>query len=92
MPLEQLYRDFAASQADFKAVCTSDVSENPHDMVDDLIRDRDMFVKDVFRFKKGDRVRAPVDLKRLTAKFNNPYATKTDLSPEYVAQELTNLS
>ena len=91
MSMEQLYCEFAASQADFKAVCASDVSENPPDMVDELLKDREMLVKNVFRYKKGDRIRAPVDLTRLTAKFNNPYATKTDLSPEYVAQELTKL-
>lgn len=91
MPLEQLYREFAASQADFKAVCAGDVSENPSDMVQEILKDREMLVKNVFRFKKGDRVRAPVDLRRLTAKFNNPYATKTDLTPDYVSQELTKL-
>jgi DNA-directed RNA polymerase II subunit RPB1 len=91
MSLEQLYRDFAASQADFKTVCAGDVSENPPDMVEEILKDREMLVKNVFRYKKGDRIRAPVDLRRLTAKFNNPYATKTDLTPDYVTQELTKL-
>lgn len=91
MGMEQVYREFGATKEDFDAVVKGDVGENPPDMVDQLLKDRDMLVKDVFRYKKGDKVMAPVPLKRLCDKFNNPYATKTDLTPEYVVAELNKL-
>ena len=88
MSMEQIYKDFGASKADFEAVVKGDISENPPDLVDQLLKDRDAFVKNVLRFKKGDSVMSPVPLKRMVQKFTNPYATKTDLTPEYVVQEL----
>jgi len=88
MSMEQLYKEFGASKADFEAVVKGDLSENPPDLVDQLLKDRDAFVKNVLRFKKGDSVMSPVPLKRMVQKFTNPYATKTDLTPEYVVQEL----
>lgn len=91
MSLEQVYREFAANGVDFKAVVDGDVPDNVDDMIDQVLADREMLVKHVFRYKKGDKIRAPVNLKRLTEKYNNPYATKTKLTPEYVAAELTKL-
>lgn len=88
MSMEQLYKEFGASKADFEAVVKGDISENPPDLVEQLLKDRDAFVKNVLRFKKGDSVMSPVPLKRMVQKFTNPYATKTDLTPEYVVQEL----
>jgi DNA-directed RNA polymerase II subunit RPB1 len=45
----------------------------------------------VFRYEKNDVVAAPVHLQRITEKFRNPYATKTDLTPKYVVDELTKM-
>ena len=89
MSMEQIYRDFCASKEEFDAIVKGGVGENPPDFVEELLKDRDALVKNVFRFKKGDSVMAPVPLKRLCEKFNNPYAVKTDLTPEYVVQEIT---
>ena len=91
MGMEQIYRDFGASKEDFEAVVKGDVSDSPPDLVDQLLKDREVLVKDVFRYKKGDRVMAPVPLKRICDKFVNPYATKTDLTPEYVVAELNKM-
>jgi len=91
MGMEQVYREFGATKEDFEAIVKGDVGENPPDLVDQLLKDRDVLVKDVFRYKKGDKVMAPVPLKRLCDKFNNPYATKTDLTPEYVVAEIEKL-
>lgn len=91
MGMEAVYREFALSKEDLESVVKGDISENPPDLVDQLLKDRDVLVKDVFRYKKGDKVMAPVPLKRLCDKFNNPYATKTDLTPDYVVAELEKL-
>lgn len=92
MSMEQLYREFGASKAEFEAVVNGDVGDNPPDLTEQLLRDRDSLVKNVFRFKKGTSVMSPVPLKRLCEKFNNPYATKTDLTPDYVVAELQKFS
>jgi DNA-directed RNA polymerase II subunit RPB1 len=91
MGMEAIYREFGASKEDFEAVVKGDIGDNPPDFVEQLLKDRDVLVKDVFRYKKGDKVMAPVPLKRLCDKFNNPYATKTDLTPEYVVAEIEKL-
>jgi DNA-directed RNA polymerase II subunit RPB1 len=91
MSMEQLYKEFAASKSDFEAVIKGDVGENPPDLVDQLLRDRDALVKNVFRFKKGSTVMSPVPLKRMIDKYNNKFATKTELTPEYVVSELDKL-
>lgn len=91
MSMEQIYRDFGASKDDFAAIVKGEVGENPPDLIDQILRDRDTLVKDVFRFKKGSNVMAPVPLKRMMEKYNNPYATKTELTPDYVVAELDKL-
>jgi DNA-directed RNA polymerase II subunit RPB1 len=58
-------------------------------MVEDIIADRDMFVKSVFRYRKNDTVLAPVNLKRLLTKYSNGYSTKTDLTPTHVVSAIT---
>jgi DNA-directed RNA polymerase II subunit RPB1 len=90
MTLEQVYRNFAASESDFAGLIDGDVGL-VDDMVEQILDDREMLVKDVFRYKKKDVIRAPVNLKRLTEKYNNHYATKTKVTPEYVVNELTKL-
>ena len=86
--MEQLYKEFGASKDDFAAVVKGEIGENPPDLVDQILRDRDTLVKDVFRYKKGSTVMAPVPLKRMMEKYNNPFATKTELTPDYVVAEL----
>jgi DNA-directed RNA polymerase II subunit RPB1 len=83
MPLETLYREFSLTPADVNPFITEEVTETP-DLVEELIADRDLLVSSVFRFKKMDMVQAPVNLKRLLDKYNNTYATKSDLTPAYV--------
>jgi DNA-directed RNA polymerase II subunit RPB1 len=96
MSMEAIYREFGATKEDFESVVNGDIGENPPDLVEQLLKDRDILVKDVFRYKKGDskgnpNVMAPVPLKRLCDKFTNPYATKTNLTPDYVVAELGKL-
>jgi DNA-directed RNA polymerase II subunit RPB1 len=90
MSMEALYREFAASLTEFQAVCSEKLDVAP-DMVDEILNDRDVLVRDVFRFVKNDIVNAPVSLKRVTERYNNQYATKTALTPQYVVEELTKL-
>ncbi len=91
MSMEAVYREFGLSKEDLSSIVKGDVEENPADLVEQILKDRDVLVKDVFRYKSGDSVMAPVPLKRLCDKFNNPYATKTELTPEYVVAELEKL-
>jgi DNA-directed RNA polymerase II subunit RPB1 len=92
MILEQIYKEFAASADDFRAVMNTDPGDDVNDMVDQILEDRDVLVRDVFRFVKKTEVSAPVHLKRLLAKYQNPYAVKTDLTPAYVVSELKKLT
>jgi len=87
MTLENIYRDYALTPEDVNPFLTASVTEAP-DMVEELIADREMFVRSVFRFRKNDTVLAPVHLKRLITKYENPYSTKTDLIPAYVVSAL----
>uniref|UniRef100_A0A6C0AJ90 DNA-directed RNA polymerase n=1 Tax=viral metagenome TaxID=1070528 RepID=A0A6C0AJ90_9ZZZZ len=90
MTLEQIYRDFAISADDISAVVKGEVSDFP-DMVDEIIDDRDVLVRDVFRYTKNEDVFVPVHLGRITEKYTNPYSVKTDLTPAYVVDELTKM-
>jgi DNA-directed RNA polymerase II subunit RPB1 len=88
MTLEQIFRDFAISADDIRAVVKGDVQEF-HDMVDQIIEDRDMLVRNVFRYKRGETVATPVHFGRIVEKYQNDYSVKTDLTPVYVVDELT---
>ena len=90
MTMEEIYRNYALNPADLADVMTNSESVYP-DLVDELLRDRDMLVREVFSFQKKDTVLAPVHLKRLVEKYRNPYSTKTDLTPSYVVDELSKL-
>jgi DNA-directed RNA polymerase II subunit RPB1 len=83
MTMEDVYRNYAMSPADVNTFMKTEVTQAP-DMVDEILADRDMLVRSVFRFRKNDQVLAPVNLKRLVASYANGYATKTDLTPEHV--------
>jgi DNA-directed RNA polymerase II subunit RPB1 len=89
MTLEEIFRDFAISEDDIHAVVKGEVKEFP-DLVDEIIADREVLVKDVFKYEAGDKVVViPVNFGRLLEKYTNPYSVKTDLQPAYVVQELT---
>ena len=90
MTMEEIYKNYALNPADLADVMTNSESVYP-DLVDELLRDRDMLVREVFSFQKKDSVLAPVHLKRLVEKYRNPYSTKTDLTPSYVVDELSKL-
>lgn len=90
LTMEQIYSMFAATKDDFKAV-SPDTSDSVDDMVEQILNDREMFVKRVLKFVKKSEVRAPVHLQRLVDKYRNPYLVKTDLTPNYVVDELDRL-
>jgi DNA-directed RNA polymerase II subunit RPB1 len=90
LTMEQVYAKYAATRDDFKMVCDK-VSDDPPDMVEQILEDRDMLVKSVLRYINKTDVRAPVHLGRIIQRYRNPYAVKTDLTPEYVVQELEKL-
>lgn len=92
MTMEAIYSNYAASATDFRSVCSGDVADSPPDLVEQIIKDRDTLVHHVFRYVKKTEIYAPVNLARIVAKYNNTYATKTDLTPEYVASELQKLT
>jgi len=87
MTLENIYKEYALTPEDVNPFLTASVTDSP-DMVEELTADREMFVRSVFRFRKNDTVLAPVHLKRLITKYENPYSTKTDLIPSYVVSAL----
>ena len=89
MSMEQIYGMFSATKDDFKAV--SPDTEHSDDMMEQILADRDMFVNRVIRHIKKTEVRAPVHLQRLVEKYRNAYLVKTDLTPNYVVDELDKL-
>jgi DNA-directed RNA polymerase II subunit RPB1 len=86
--LEALYSEYALTAADVNPFLKEPVEDPVPDLVDELIADRDMLFKNVFRNKKMDQLQAPVNLKRLLDKYSNPYSTKTDLTPQAVTSAL----
>jgi DNA-directed RNA polymerase II subunit RPB1 len=82
--LENIYADYSLTAADVNPFLKEAVEDPVPDLVDELIADRDMLYKHVFRNKKMDQLQAPVNLKRLLDKYSNPYSTKTDLTPQAV--------
>jgi DNA-directed RNA polymerase II subunit RPB1 len=90
LTLEEIYRRYALNVAELAPILTETVTEAP-DLVDEIIRDRDMLVRDVFGYTNKDSILAPVHLKRLVDRYRNPYSTKTDLTPAYVVDELSKL-
>ncbi len=86
--MENIYTDYALTPSDVNPFLKDAVEEAP-DMVDEIIADRDMLFHKTFRHKRVDTIQAPVNLERLISKYSNPYSTKTDLSPQYVAAAIT---
>jgi len=90
MTLENIYRDYALTPDDVNPFLKESVTETP-DMVEEIIADRELLVRSVFRYRKNDTVLAPVHLKRLITKYENPYSTMTDLTPAYVITGLNRI-
>jgi DNA-directed RNA polymerase II subunit RPB1 len=90
MSMEDVYKMFGLSVEEIAPFLTEAITEAP-DMVDEILKDRDMLVDSVFRFARKDSILAPVHLQRLIDRYRNPYSTKTNLTPAYVAEELTKL-
>jgi DNA-directed RNA polymerase II subunit RPB1 len=90
MTLENIYRDYALTPDDVNPFLKDSVTETP-DMVEEIIADRELLVRSVFRYRKNDTVLAPVNLKRLVGKYENPYSTMTDLTPTYVIAGLNRI-
>lgn len=91
MTAEDIYRNYALTPEEVNVFLTDPVEKINDDLVDALLDDRRMMFESVFRHRKGSRVTAPVHFGRLLHKYSNPYATKTDLDPNYVAAELRSL-
>jgi DNA-directed RNA polymerase II subunit RPB1 len=89
MTMEQIFMDFGATPAEFATVVTGEAEGN--DMIDQILEDREFLVKNVLRYTKSSKIMAPVNLRRISEKANNPYAVKTDLTPSYVNTELSAL-
>lgn len=87
MTLENIYKEYALTPDVVNPFLKEEVTECP-DMVDEIVADREMMVKNVFRYRKNDTVLAPVHMRRLLDKYGNTYATKTDLTPAYVVASL----
>ena len=92
MTMEQIYRDFGLAPDDLQSVLSVEIKDDIPDNVDQLILDRDIFVKNVLRYGKKDKVYSPVNFPRLTRKYTNTFSVKTDLTPRYVVDELNKLS
>jgi DNA-directed RNA polymerase II subunit RPB1 len=91
MTLEQIYKDFAASKNDYQAVCSKPEEVKDDDFVERILDDRKFLVQNVWRYKKDAKIFAPVNLRRLIGKYKNPYATKTDLTPDHVIRQLDSM-
>jgi hypothetical protein len=87
MTLENIYKEYALTPEDVNSFLKESVEDCP-DMVEEITADREMLIKSVFRYRKNDTVLAPVNLKRLITKYENPYSTKTDLTPALVVAGL----
>jgi DNA-directed RNA polymerase II subunit RPB1 len=90
MTLDDVYKTFALSLDDLSPFLTETIAQAP-DLVEEILADREMLVKEVFWYAKKDVVLSPVHLKRLVDRYRNPYSTKTDLTPSYIVDELTKL-
>jgi len=87
MTLEEIYKSFALSKEDLSSLVKGDLEKIP-DLVDEILADRDILVKNVIRYQNIDFIQIPVNFKKIIEKYQNPYSVKTDLTPEYVVSQL----
>jgi DNA-directed RNA polymerase II subunit RPB1 len=90
MTMEAVYRNYALAPEDVNPFLTEAVTEVP-DMVDEILADREMLFKSVFRHRRVDTLQAPVHVKRILDKYSNQFSTKTDLTPAYVVASINKL-
>ena len=90
MTAENIYSEYSLTPDEVNKFLKDSVSEVP-DMVQEILGDREMLFKSVFRNRKSETLQAPVHLKRLLEKYSNPYSTKTDLTPQNVVSGLNRL-
>jgi DNA-directed RNA polymerase II subunit RPB1 len=90
MSLEDIYREFALSKEDLPSIVKGDLEKIP-DLVDEILQDREVLMKNVIRYQNIDTVTIPVNLMKISDKYRNPYSVKTDLTPEYVISELNRM-
>ncbi len=91
MTMEQVYARFGCTRDQFAEVLVDAPSDAPPDLVDQILDDRERFVTHVLRYENDSTVMTPVNMTRLVNRYRNPYATKTDLTPEYVVEQLQTL-
>lgn len=91
MTLEQIYQDFAASKNDYQAVCSKPDEIQDDDFLERILADRKFLIHNVWRYRRDAKLFAPVNLRRMLGKYKNPYATKTDLTPEYLIRQLDSM-
>ena len=95
MTMEQVYAEFACTREQFMQVCTDPISDSPPDMIEQILKDREVYVRDILRYERDkddeEKIVAPVNMKRILQKYANKYATKTDLTPEYVVEEINSI-
>jgi len=83
MTMAQIYADFALTADDVNPFLKDQVSE-VDDLVNALLNDREIIVRNASRFKNLNTVQSPIHFPRLISKYANGYNTKTDLTPAYV--------
>ena len=87
---ENIYSEYSLTPADVNPFLKEEVTECP-DLVEEILADREMLFKSVFRHRRMDTLQSPVHLKRLLDKYTNGFSVKTDLTPSHVASSLTRL-
>jgi DNA-directed RNA polymerase II subunit RPB1 len=90
MTLEQIYAEFAYTAADMQPFVMETLGEAP-DLLDEILKDREMVLRCAFHGKSQDIIQAPVHFGRLLGKYTNPYSVKSDLTPAYVVSEIGKL-
>lgn len=90
MTMENIYSEYAIAAENINPFLKEAVNDPVPDLVEEIVADRAMLFRSVFRHRKSDTIQAPVNLKRLVEKYSNPYSVKTDLTPEHVISSIAN--
>jgi len=89
LTMEQIYSEFGCSLEEFQTVSPN--TKESIDFIETILEDRDILVRNVFKFINSSDIYLPVNIKLLIQKYKNPYLLKTDLTPEYIDTELKTL-
>ena len=90
LTMEAVYREFALTAEEANRFL-KDAVESVPDLVPEILADREMLVRDVFRYRKSDMLQSPVHMKRLLTKYSNSYSVKTDLTPDHIVGAIGSL-